>query len=66
MISDNTLKTMIEMFTYYLPGKQVSPGDNWNVTLKYEFRWNDTRYNNQLSSGWSKWQCCKYYCRIRY
>ena len=22
------------MFTYYLPGKQVSPGDNWNVTLK--------------------------------
>ena len=22
------------MFTYYLPGKQVSTGDNWNVTLK--------------------------------
>ena len=32
MISDNSLKTMIEMFTYYLPGKQVSTGDNWNVT----------------------------------
>jgi hypothetical protein len=24
---------MVEMFTYYLPGKQVSTGDNWNVTL---------------------------------
>jgi hypothetical protein len=34
LISDNTLKTMVEMFTYYLPGKQVSPGDNWDVTLK--------------------------------
>jgi len=34
MISDKTLKTMVEMFTYYLPGKQVSTGDNWNVTLK--------------------------------
>jgi hypothetical protein len=33
-ISDNTLKTMIEIFTYYLPGKQVSAGDNWNITLK--------------------------------
>lgn len=32
MVSDNTLKTMIEMFTWYLPGKQVSPGDSWNVT----------------------------------
>ena len=30
MISDNALKTMVEMFTYYLPGKQVSTGDNWN------------------------------------
>lgn len=34
LISDNTLKTMVEMFTHFLPGKQVSPGDNWNVTLK--------------------------------
>jgi hypothetical protein len=34
LISDKTLKTMVEMFTYYLPGKQVSTGDNWNVTLK--------------------------------
>jgi proteasome assembly chaperone (PAC2) family protein len=33
LISDNTLKTMIEMYTNYLPGKQVSTGDNWNVTL---------------------------------
>jgi Family of unknown function (DUF6263) len=33
LISDRTLKTMIEMFTYYLPGKQVSPGEKWNVTL---------------------------------
>ena len=33
LISDNTLKTMIEMYTNYLPGKQVSTGDNWNVTI---------------------------------
>jgi len=33
LISDNTLKTMVEMFTNYLPGKLVSTGDNWNVTL---------------------------------
>ncbi|MCX6320403.1 MAG: DUF6263 family protein [Bacteroidia bacterium] len=33
LISDKTLKTMVETFTYYLPGKQVSAGDNWNVTL---------------------------------
>jgi hypothetical protein len=32
MVSDNSLKTMIEMFTWCLPGKQVSKGDNWNVT----------------------------------
>jgi hypothetical protein len=30
-ISDNSLKTMIGMFTWCLPGKQVSPGDSWNV-----------------------------------
>jgi Family of unknown function (DUF6263) len=32
LISDNTLKTMVETFTHYLPGKQISTGDNWNVT----------------------------------
>ena len=30
-VSDNTLKTMVESFTKYLPGKLVSTGDNWNV-----------------------------------
>lgn len=34
MVSDNTLKTMIETFTHYLPGRQVSAGDNWNVTVR--------------------------------
>jgi hypothetical protein len=34
MVSDNTLKTMIEVFTHYLPGKQVSSGDIWNVTIR--------------------------------
>jgi hypothetical protein len=33
MVSDNSLITMIEMFTHYLPGKNVSPGDNWNMAL---------------------------------
>ena len=33
LISDNSLKTMVEMFTHYLPGKQISKGDNWNVTV---------------------------------
>ena len=33
-VSDKTLKTMIEAFTNYLPGKQVSTGDNWNVTVQ--------------------------------
>jgi hypothetical protein len=33
-VSDNTLKTMVEAFTHYLPGKQVSTGDNWNVTVQ--------------------------------
>jgi len=31
-INDNSLKTMIGMFTWCLPGKQVSAGDSWNVT----------------------------------
>jgi hypothetical protein len=33
MVSDNTLKTMVEVFTHYLPGKQVSTGDSWNITI---------------------------------
>jgi hypothetical protein len=33
MISDNTLKTMVEMFTHYLPGKQVAPGEDWNINV---------------------------------
>jgi outer membrane lipopolysaccharide assembly protein LptE/RlpB len=31
-VSDNSLKTMIGMFTWCLPDKQVKAGDNWNVT----------------------------------
>lgn len=34
MVSDKSLKTMVELFTYFLPGKQVSTGDNWDVTIK--------------------------------
>jgi proteasome assembly chaperone (PAC2) family protein len=34
MVSDQTLKTMVEIFTHYLPGKQVSPGDSWNITIQ--------------------------------
>jgi hypothetical protein len=33
LISDKTLKTTIEMFTYHLPGKQVSAGDIWNINV---------------------------------
>jgi len=33
LISDKTLKTTIEMFTYHLPGKQVAIGDNWNINV---------------------------------
>jgi len=32
MVSDNSLKTIIEMFTYNLPGKMVNTGDNWSLT----------------------------------
>jgi len=32
MVSENSLKTMVEMFTNYVPGKQVSAGDSWNET----------------------------------
>jgi len=30
-LSDETLKTIVEMFTYRLPGKQVSTGETWNI-----------------------------------
>jgi len=33
IISDQSLKTIIEMFTYHLPGKQVANGDNWNINV---------------------------------
>ena len=33
MISDKTLKTTIEMFTYHLSGKQVAVGDIWNINV---------------------------------
>jgi len=31
-VSDSDLKTMIEMFTWNLPGRQVSAGDSWTIT----------------------------------
>jgi hypothetical protein len=31
-VSNDNLKTMIGLFTWCLPGKQVSAGDDWNVT----------------------------------
>jgi len=31
-VSDSDLKTMIGMFTWQLPGKQVTVGDSWNIT----------------------------------
>jgi hypothetical protein len=31
-VSDNTLKTTIGGFTWYLPGKEVSIGDKWELT----------------------------------
>jgi hypothetical protein len=33
LVSDNTLRTMVEAFTYYLPGKQVLTGENWSVSV---------------------------------
>jgi hypothetical protein len=37
MVSDQTLKTMVEPFTHYLPGKQVATGENWNINEKTKF-----------------------------
>lgn len=31
-VSDSELKTIIEMFTWNLPGRQVATGDSWNIT----------------------------------
>jgi hypothetical protein len=31
-VSDNSLKTMVEMVTRFLPGKQVATGESWNLT----------------------------------
>lgn len=33
MVSDISLKSMVEIFTCYLPGKQVSTGEDWKITL---------------------------------
>jgi hypothetical protein len=33
MISIKSLTTIIEMFTYRLPGKQVAAGDNWDINV---------------------------------
>lgn len=33
MISAKSLETIIEMFTYHLPGKQVAAGDNWDINV---------------------------------
>jgi proteasome assembly chaperone (PAC2) family protein len=33
MISGKSLTTIIEMFTYHLPGKQVVAGDNWDINV---------------------------------
>jgi hypothetical protein len=32
IVSDDNLKTMINSFTWHLPNKQVSTGDNWSIT----------------------------------
>jgi hypothetical protein len=32
MVSDDALKTMVETFTAFLPGKQVGNGDKWEIT----------------------------------
>jgi hypothetical protein len=32
MVTDNSYKTLTDMFTYYLPGKTVNAGDDWTHT----------------------------------
>lgn len=50
MISGKSLTTIIEMFTYHLPGKQVAAGDNWdiNVTTTTGGMWLDINTKNHL------------------
>jgi Family of unknown function (DUF6263) len=33
MISAGSLETIIEMFTYRLPGRQIAAGDNWDINV---------------------------------
>jgi hypothetical protein len=33
LVSENSLKTMVEIFTYYLPGKEVSAGETWSSAM---------------------------------
>jgi hypothetical protein len=33
LTGEKTLKTTIELFTYHLPGKQVAPGDIWDINV---------------------------------
>lgn len=32
MVGDNSLKTLIAMFTHFLPGKSVNKGESWEIT----------------------------------
>lgn len=34
IISANSLKTLVEMFTWYLPAREVSSGETWNVAAR--------------------------------
>jgi hypothetical protein len=34
IISANSLKTLVELFTWYLPAREVSSGETWNVTTR--------------------------------
>ena len=60
MISDNTLKTTIEMFTYNLPAKQVATGENWNIPVRTNSGGDEPGYKHRLSSRWNKRKQCKY------
>jgi hypothetical protein len=34
MVTENALISMVEMFTHYLPAKEIATGDNWSITAK--------------------------------
>jgi hypothetical protein len=62
MVSDNSLKVMIEMFTYNLPGKTVGKGEKWNqststnsggMTLEINtvYRLDDIKGDNAIASA---------------